>query len=128
LTDVWSKDPRRKQRGLASARGKVVGAAIILAAAGAATYQLWAPTARVDCETLVGRSTAAFEQADKDLKAASVTGTAARCSAYKARVAALKDLAALPAVCGPAPKRPGGWPTPNDERKWYETLIFEECR
>ena len=128
MTDVWSKDPRRKRGWLASTRGKVVGAAFILAAAGTAAYMAWAPPGRVDCETMVGQSQAVLDQADKDLKAASTVGTAARCSAYKKRVSALVELVKLPSVCGPPPKRSGGWPSPNDERKWYETLIFEECR
>jgi hypothetical protein len=106
----------------------VLGAAVVaLGAIGGAAY-LWWPVARVDCETLVGRSQTALDQADKDLKAAGTAGMTARCNAYRARVTVLTELGNLPAVCGPPRKRPGAWPSPNDERKWYETLIFEECR
>jgi len=101
--------------------------AVALAAAGGAAY-LWSPAERVDCETLVGRSQAALDQADRDLRAAVTAGVTAKCNAYRTRVTALSELAKLPAVCGPPPRRPGAWPSPNDERKWYETLIFEECR
>src|SRR5579864_6192820 len=91
LTDVWSKDPRRKRGWLASTRGNVIVAAFVLVAAGAAGYLSWSPPSRVDCETMVGQSQAVLDQADKDLKAASATGTAARCSAYKKRVSALTE-------------------------------------
>ena len=112
-----------------SVRGKVIGVAVVaLAAVGVGAAYTWWPAQRVDCETLVGRSQAALDKADHDLRAASTVGTAARCSAYRARVTVLTELSKLPAVCGPPPKRPGAWPSPNDERKWYETLIFEECR
>jgi hypothetical protein len=105
----------------------VFGVAVVLAAVGGVAW-LWWPAERVDCETLVGRSQAALEQADRDLKAASTAGVTAKCSAYRTRVTVLTELAKLPAVCGPPPKHAGAWPSPNDERKWYETLIFEECR
>jgi len=112
-----------------SVRGKVIGVAVVaLAAAGVGAAYTWWPPQRVDCETLVGRSQAALDKADHDLRTASTAGTAARCTAYRARVTVLTELSKLPAVCGPPPKRPGAWPSPNDERKWYETLIFEECR
>ncbi len=110
------------------ARGKVIGAAVVAFGAIGGGVYLWGPTPRVDCETLVGRSQSALDQADKELKAAGPAGVTARCNAYRARVTVLTELASLPAVCGPPRKRPGSWPSPNDERKWYETLIFEECR
>jgi Tfp pilus assembly protein PilX len=123
--NVWSSDPGRRRSG----RGKLIGAAVVvLAALGAAAAYTWWPAERVDCETLVGQSQTALDKADSDLRAASKVGTAARCNAYRARVTVLTELAKLPAVCGPPPKRPGSWPSPTDERKWYETLIFEECR
>jgi hypothetical protein len=122
--NLWSPGPGRRRGN----RGKVFGAAVVaLGAVGGAAY-LWWPAQRVDCETLVGRSQAALDQADKELKAAGTAGTTAKCNAYRVRVTVLTELANLPAVCGPPPKRPGAWPSPNDERKWYETLIFEECR
>ncbi len=122
--NVWSSDPRRRRSG----RGKLVAAAVVvLAALGAAVAYTWWPAERVDCETLVGGSQAALDDADRDLRAAGTAG-AAKCNAYRKRVTVLTELAKLPAVCGPPPKRPGAWPSPNDERKWYETLIFEECR
>lgn len=122
--NVWSSDPGRRRGN----RGKVIGAAVVwLAVLGGAAY-LWWPAERVDCETLVGRSQAALDQADRDLKAAGATSVAAKCNAYRERVTVLIELAKLPAVCGPPPKRLGAWPSPTDERKWYETLIFEECR
>jgi hypothetical protein len=112
-----------------SGRGKVIGVAVVaVAAIGVGAAYTWWPPQRVDCETLVGRSQAALDKADRDLRAASTAGTAARCTAYRTRVTVLTELTKLPAVCGPPPKRPGAWPSPNDERKWYETLIFEECR
>jgi len=121
--NVWSSDPGRRR----SNRGKVIGAASVwLAVAGGAAW-LWWPAERVDCETLVGRSQTALAEADRELKAAGNAVTA-KCNAYRARVTVLTEIARLPAVCGPPPKRPGAWPSPNDERKWYETLIFEECR
>jgi Tfp pilus assembly protein PilX len=106
----------------------VFGAAVVVVAAIGVTAWSWWPAERVDCETLVGRSQAALDQADRDLKAAGTAGTAAKCNAYRTRVTVLTELANLPAVCGPPPKRLGAWPSPTDERKWYETLIFEECR
>ena len=102
-------------------------AVIVFGAIGGAAYLLW-PVQRVDCETLVGRAQAELDQADTDLRAAGTAGVTAKCNAYRARVTVLTELANLPAVCGPPRKRPGAWPSPNDERKWYETLIFEECR
>jgi hypothetical protein len=127
--NVWSTDPGVKSKGglLASSRGKVIGSVVVAAAVGATTY-LWWPAARVDCETLVGRSQTALDQADRDLKAASGSGAAAKCAAYRTRVTVLTEYAKLPAACGPPPKHLGAWPSPVDERKWYETLIFEECR
>jgi hypothetical protein len=122
--NVWSSDPGRRR----SNRGKIFGAiAVATVAIGGAAYQWWPPE-RVDCETLVGRSQTALDQADRDLKAAVTAGATAKCNAYRTRVTALTELAKLPAICGPPPKRPGAWPSPNDERKWFETLIFEECR
>ena len=127
--NVWSTDPRSPgTRGLLSSpRGRVAGAVVIAAAVAAGAF-IWWPVQKVDCETLFGRSQAALDQADKDMKASAVAGTAAKCTAYRARVTALADLVKLPAVCGPPPKRPGAWPSATDERKWYESLIFEECR
>jgi len=122
--NVWSSDPGRRR----GSSGKVIGAAVVwVALFGGAAYLLW-PAQPVDCETMVGRSQAALDQADKELKAAATSGTAAKCAAYRSRVAVLIEAAKLPAACGPPPKHPGAWPSPTDERKWYETLIFEECR
>jgi Tfp pilus assembly protein PilX len=123
--NVWSSDPGRRRGG----RGSLIGAAVVVVGAlGAAAAYTWWPPERVDCETLVGQSQAALDKADRDLRAAGTAGTAARCNAYRARVTVLTELAKLPAVCGAPPKRAGSWPSPTDERKWYETLIFEECR
>ena len=123
--NVWSSDPGRRR----GSRGLLIGASLVVVAAlGAAAAYTWWPPERVDCETLVGQSQSALDKADHDLRAAGTAGTAARCNAYRARVTVLTELAKLPAVCGPPPKRPGSWPSPTDERKWYETLIFEECR
>ncbi len=124
--NLRSLDPGRRR----VSRGKlfVAGVVVALVAVGGGAAYMWWPAERVDCETLVGRSQAAMDQADRDLKAASAAGVTARCNAYRARVTVLTELAKLPAVCGPPPKRPGAWPSPTDERKWYETLIFEECR
>jgi hypothetical protein len=112
---------------LSSARGRS-GSVILVAAAIVGAAWLWWPAQRYDCETLVGQSLAKLDQADKDMKASATAGTAAKCAAYRERVSALAELAKMPAACGPPPKRSGAWPSPNDERKWYENLIFEECR
>jgi len=127
--NVWSTDPRPPNRRgwLSSARGRP-GSVILVAAAIAGAAWIWWPAQRYDCETLVGQSTAKLDQADKDMKASATAGTAAKCAAYRERVSALAEFVKLPAACGPLPKRPGAWPSATDERKWYENLIFEECR
>ena len=121
---------RNLRRFLGTESGRVVSSAFVVIAAAVGGYAayLWWPTPRADCETMAGRFQTELAQSDKDLKASAAAGAAARCAAYRSRVRALADVAKLPAACGRPPRVTGGWPSANDERKWYETLVFEECR